>query len=102
MFLGSNLWENNAEELIKKRTLSLDEIITCREDIYNRLLIHGYSEDEAWRISEKVRKGKGLSNQEIEIMHQKNLPKWFTESCNKILYAPSKGMRVMFAINKNL
>lgn len=102
LFLGSNLWENNAETLIKNKLLSLDEIITCREDIYNRLLIHGYSKYDAWCISEKVRKGKGLSIQEIEIMHQKNIPNWFIQSCNKILYAPSRSMCVMFVLNHML
>ena len=98
LFLGGNLWENNAEELIKNRTLSLDEIITCREDICNRLLAHGYSKKDAWYVSERIRKGKGLTNQETKVMQEKNVPNWFIMSCNKILYAPSRGMCVMFSI----
>lgn len=102
LFIGYNLWEENAKDLIEHKNFSLNEVITCRTDVYNKLLMYGYSTNDAWDISEKVRKGKSLSEKDVEIMKQNNIPLWFIQSCKKIRYAPTRGMCVMFAINNKL
>ena len=101
LFIGSNLWEYNAETLLKEG-FSIQEIITCREDIYNRLIKCGCIVEDARYISEKVRKGKSLTEKDIEILEQTGVPDWFIQSCKKVRYAPTRGMCVMFALNNDV
>jgi DNA polymerase-3 subunit alpha (Gram-positive type) len=40
--------------------MKLSEVITCRDDIMNYLIHVGISNEDAFKIMESVRKGKGL------------------------------------------
>jgi DNA polymerase-3 subunit alpha (Gram-positive type) len=41
--------------------MQLAEVITCRDDIMNYLIHVGINNEEAFKIMESVRKGKGLT-----------------------------------------
>ena len=40
---------------------------------------------------EKVRKGKGLSEEDEKLMKEHNVPEWYIESCKRIKYMFPKG-----------
>ncbi|MHC9378563.1 hypothetical protein ACY0I3_17355, partial [Clostridium perfringens] len=45
----------------------------------------------AFTIMEKVRKGKGISEDDEALMREKNVPDWYIESCKRIKYMFPKG-----------
>jgi len=83
---GTDVWLNNARELIKDDIANLSEVISVRDDIMNFLLQKGMEPIDAFWIMEHVRKGKGLTDEEESKMRQNNIPDWYIESCKKIKY----------------
>lgn len=86
---GTDVWLNNAQDLIKNGTVKLEEAISTRDDIMNYLIVHGVKPLTAFKVMENVRKGKGLekngSNNRAEL-DAAHVPMWFIESCQKIGY----------------
>ena len=86
---GTDVWLNNAQDLIKNGTVNLKEAISTRDDIMNYLIVHGVKPLTAFKVMENVRKGKGLekngSNNRAEL-DAAHVPSWFIESCLKIGY----------------
>ncbi len=83
---GTDVWLNNAQDLIKNDTAELSEVISVRDDIMNYLLQKGIEPSKAFWIMEHVRKGKGLSEEEEKAMRDNNVPDWYIKSCKTIKY----------------
>lgn len=83
---GTDVWLNNANELISDGTCELKDVIGCRDDIMVYLIHKGLEASLAFTIMEFVRKGKGLKDDWIEEMKNHNVPDWYIESCKKIKY----------------
>lgn len=83
---GTDVWNNNARELIKSGVATLKDAISTRDDIMNYLLLKGVSNKDAFNIMESVRKGKGLTEKEEKLMREKGVKDWYIESCKKIKY----------------
>ena len=83
---GTDVWLDNAEELIRKRNIPLSEVIGCRDDIMVYLQHQGLDDDLAFKIMEFVRKGRGLSEEWIAEMKEHGVPQWYIDSCLKIKY----------------
>lgn len=83
---GTNVWNDNAETLIKSGTCTLMESICVRDEIMLYLIRMGLNSKDAFDITEKVRKGKGLSPEHENTMVENNVPEWYIESCKKISY----------------
>jgi DNA polymerase-3 subunit alpha (Gram-positive type) len=83
---GTDVWLNNAQDLIKGGIATLSQAICCRDDIMIYLLHAGLPPKTAFKIMEDVRKGKGLKEEYIEIMKQHNVADWYIQSCQKIKY----------------
>jgi DNA polymerase-3 subunit alpha (Gram-positive type) len=86
---GTNVWNDNAEALIKNKTTTLQGVIGCRDDIMNDLIGYGIDNSKAFKIMEYVRKnkvGKPLKQEDIDEMKKHNVPDYFIESCKKIRY----------------
>ena len=83
---GTDVWLNNAQDLVRASVASLSQVICTRDDIMNYLILKGMDKKLAFTIMERVRKGKGLS-EEMEIaMREADIEEWYIESCKKIKY----------------
>ncbi len=83
---GTNVWLGNAQDLIKQKVCTLKQAISGREDMLRFFINHGVDDLKSFKIMEKVRKGKGLSPEEVEILKAHNVPDWYIDSCQKIKY----------------
>jgi DNA polymerase-3 subunit alpha (Gram-positive type) len=83
---GTDVWLGNAKNLIDNGTCELKEVIGCRDDIMVYLMYQNLDPLVAFNIMENVRKGRGLTPDEINIMKQNKVPEWYIESCQKIKY----------------
>ena len=88
---GTDVWLNNAQELIQKNVVPFSKVIGCRDDIMVELMYGGLEPYKAFKIMEFVRKGKASKDPEtwsgyVETMKKANIPDWFINSCFKIKY----------------
>ena len=83
---GTDVWLNNAQELIQKGTIDLTHAICTRDDIMNNLISMGMDKLDSFKIMEKVRKGKGIPEEYLPKMKETGVPDWYIESCQKIQY----------------
>ncbi|EHN59548.1 PolC-type DNA polymerase III [Oenococcus kitaharae] len=84
---GTNVWNGNADELIKAGQANIGTVIGTRDKIMTDLMSFGLDSSDAFQIMEKVRKGKGISDEHMAILkaHPK-VPNWYIESMQKIQY----------------
>ena len=88
---GTDVWLNNAQDLIKAKKATLSEVIGLRDDIMVFLIQNGLEPDMAFKIMEFVRKGRAAKEgmpEEYEqaIKAQSTIPDWYLDSCKKIKY----------------
>ncbi|NLN17616.1 MAG: PolC-type DNA polymerase III [Firmicutes bacterium] len=93
---GTNVWTNNAQELIRSGQATLKEAIACRDDIMLYLIRQGIEADRAFKVMEQVRKGRGLTEEDIRIMEANGVPRWYIDSCQKISYMFPKAHAVAY------
>ena len=83
---GTEVWNNNAQDLIRQKLATLSNVIATRDDIMMYLLNRGIAPKSAFAISEAVRKGKELKPEQESLMRQHDVPDWYIGSCHKISY----------------
>ena len=88
---GTDVWLNNAKDLVDNNIVPFKEVIGCRDDIMVYLMYNGLKPLDAFKIMEFVRKGRPSKEKEEwlkweEIMREGNIPEWYIESCSKIKY----------------
>ena len=83
---GTDVWLNNAQDLIRDKKATIKEAICTRDDIMLYLIYAGLKAKTAFTIMEAVRKGKGLKPEWEDDMKKNKVPGWYIDSCKKIKY----------------
>ena len=89
---GTDVWLNNAQDLIRSGTATISTAICTRDDIMTYLINKGMDSEESFTIMERVRKGavaKGKCKEWPEFkkdMAEHGVPDWYIGSCEKIKY----------------
>ncbi|MEG1311586.1 MAG: PolC-type DNA polymerase III, partial [Romboutsia sp.] len=95
---GTDVWLNNAQDLVVDEVVGIDDVISTRDDIMNYLIFKGLKPKNAFTIMENVRKGKGLKPEHIEEMNENDVPEWYIGSCQKIKYMFPKAHAVAYVM----
>lgn len=93
---GTDVWVNNAQTLVRNGTADLKHVISTRDDIMNYLIQKGLPPKQAFNIMERVRKGKGLTEENETLMREFDVPNWYINSCNTIQYMFPKAHAVAY------
>ena len=94
---GTNVWLDNAQTLINEGKCTLKTAICTRDDIMIYLIQKGLDKGHAFKIMERVRKGKGLPDEWMEPeMKEHGVPDWYIWSCKRIKYMFPKAHAVAY------
>ena len=83
---GTDVWLGNAQDLIKNKICTLREAISGREDMLRYFINKSVDSLKSFKIMERVRKGKGIPAEDVEILKAHGVPDWYIDSCQKIKY----------------
>ena len=98
---GTDVWTNNAQDLVRNYGHTLEDVISCRDDIMVYLIHKGLPPQRAFTIMEQVRKGKRLKPGDEDEMREHDVPQWYIDSCNKIKYMFPKGHAAAYVTMAN-
>ena len=88
---GTDVWNGNAQDIVRDGIVPFKEVIGCRDDIMVYLMNHGVEPLKSFKIMEFVRKGKASKDPAKWLEFEQDLkdakiPEWFITSCGKIKY----------------
>ncbi|MCD7711569.1 MAG: hypothetical protein LUJ25_02320 [Firmicutes bacterium] len=73
---GTNVWEGMQRELVRADMIKMDDFISSRDDVYDFLIQVGLDRSDALENSERIRKGKGVSEHLKLLLLDMDVPKW--------------------------
>lgn len=99
---GTDIWENCQKPMLLDGSITAEQVITCREDVYRYLVQRGVSPKEAAAFMTYVRRGhaarKGFSDAQMEMLHRCGAEEWFISVCQKVGYLFPEAHSLPFAM----
>lgn len=100
---GTDVWNGNARDYMLGLKpgippVSFQDLICCRDDIMAYLISKNIPAIDAFKITESVRKGRGLTPNEEELMLKHQVPNWYIDSCKAIKYMFPKAHATAYVI----
>lgn len=99
---GTDVWLNNAQDLIKEGKPTEDTIST-RDDIMISLIRYGMEPSMAFKIMEWCRKGKaakgGFTPEQAEALEKAKIPEFYVKSCRTVQYLFPKAHAVAYVLS---
>ncbi|MDR0916775.1 MAG: PolC-type DNA polymerase III [Oscillospiraceae bacterium] len=95
---GTDVWLGNAKDIILNKVADISATIGCRDDITLYLIECGMVPKRAFKVSESVRKGRGLPDGTEQEMRDLGVPDWYIGSCKKIKYLFPKAHAVAYVM----
>jgi DNA polymerase-3 subunit alpha (Gram-positive type) len=99
---GTDVWLNNAQDLIKEG-IPTEDTISTRDDIMNSLIKRGMEPSMAFKIMEWCRKGKaakkGFTPEQAEALEKAKIPDFYVKSCRTVQYLFPKAHAVAYVIS---
>ena len=91
-------WGDDVEKLLKEGVITFSDLISDREDAYERLQEWGIPKEDAYILTERIRKGMmckeagwEIREEDMAIMTEHNVPDWFIDFCTKVRYLSQRG-----------
>ena len=94
---GTGTWGSETEQLLRNGIM-LSKLIAFRDDILRCLVDSGADFDTAFRIMDQIRKGRGLTDADRQLMMELNVPAFIIDSCERIQYVFPKSHGVEYAV----
>ena len=92
-------WEDNGEELVKKKAVPFSEIIGGMDDVFCYLLDAGLDIAFVYQVTAQLQRAEELDEEYISVLTQNGIPEWFINSCNKIIkLSPKAYCAAAFAV----
>lgn len=96
---GKNVWIGNGKDILANNpNLQLKDVVCCREDIRAYLISNKVPFDIAFKVSEDVRKGKGVKNDYVVELKKYHIPDWYIASLKAIRYLFPKAHATAYMI----
>lgn len=91
-------------QLLHQENMSKDNIIASREDVFDCLIVLGFTREDAFEIAEFVRKGKARSVDKKWQSYKRKMedagaPDWFIASCEKVRYLFPRAHSYIYALH---
>ena len=97
---GTDVFFGNIRDLILDENVdcNITNCIGCRDDIMIDLILWVIEPLTSFKIMEKVRKGKGITDEEEAMLKEHNVPDWYIIACKKIKYMFPKAHAVAYCM----
>lgn len=93
---SAGVWDKKARLLVKELGYFPSDMIAFCDDVFQYLLHHGFSEEEAWQGMNECRRGRGLPKVTDEMVLGRD--RWVIDRCEAIEYLLPKAHGVEYIL----